>query len=77
MATGFGVEEGINGGPECGKGHPMPVLIGLILTTITTSRAGPTTRVIGAMMTMVTTTTGDIAKMRLSNRGPAKKLGPC
>src|SRR3984885_543361 len=74
MATGFGAAEGMSGGMECGRGRRTLALTGPILTTITTSRAGPTTRVTGAMKTTATTTIGIAKDAVLIKRGPAKKF---
>jgi hypothetical protein len=53
----------------------MRVRTGTTPTMTTTTEAGPTTRVIGAMKTTVITTTGDIAKDAvLIKQGPAKKF---
>jgi hypothetical protein len=73
MATGSGAVEGMSGDMEFGKGRHTRVLTGPILTTITTGRAGLTTRVIGAMKTTATTMTGDIAKMLFCSTGFDKK----
>ena len=66
------------GSPECGAGRRMRMHIGPILTTITTTAAGNTTRATGTTMTTAITTIGTmIAIATRLYPGLGRKAGPC
>ena len=66
------------GSLEYGVGLRMPTRIGAILTTITTTAGGNTTKVIGITMTTAITTIG--ITITIATRlypGLGRKAGPC